>query len=102
MNKLIAFAALALAGVCFAIAFLVPNPARAAECSMTVSAAVADTQANGGELVDLVDVPAIAFDQVLFVTMGGLLWTGYAKDGCLVTPPMPIGDAPTGPPKTPA
>lgn len=83
MNKL---ALVALLGTC--------GPVLAAECrTISLPAAIAETEANGGALVDMIDVPGIEFDQIVVVNGFGMLWIGYAKEGCMVSRPIPIGKA---------
>ena len=89
MRYLIGLSAVALAVACFAVALFI-QPSQAQDCPAPLPDTVAAVEASGGELVDLIDVRSEHFDQLVVIVVGGSLVIGGVKDGCLVTPPIPL------------
>jgi len=67
-------------------------PARADDCLDAGEVAAVVIEANG-YVVDLVDIPAAAFDQVLFFALGGDIQMTFMRQGCAVIGPLPLAPA---------
>lgn len=92
---LIVFAVLIAAG----LALIWPLHVSAQDCLVPLGETISDVEAKGGAFIDLVDVRSDHFDQIVILTMAGGLFVGGVKDGCIVTPPIPLD---TVEPVTPA
>ncbi len=58
----------------------------------TVSEAVAEAEASGGKLINLIDVPGEHVDQMLFAVVNGTIAMWGVKQGCMVGPVVPLDD----------
>lgn len=50
-------------------------------------------EADGGIMLDLVDIPGVTADQFMVITADGTVWLWPFKDGCLAAPPLPLDQA---------
>lgn len=77
---------------CFAVAFMPPPPPPPPQHALPRSPdIVATVEQQGGALLDLVDMPAANFDQVVFFDMAGTIVFGLVVNGCVISSPVAIG-----------
>lgn len=76
------------------------SPAQAQECANPVARITEQIIANGGELIASVPVERSSIDTVYVFrivnsnpALPGLIITGGAREGCLVSPPSPVGQS---------
>lgn len=82
--------ALCIGAFLYLLLFATTGRAHAEECAANLGDTVAAVESAGGELIDLVDVRSDHFDQIVIVELRGALIIGGVKEGCMVTPPIPL------------
>ena len=88
MRLVVTIGALALAGICFWIAYFAPTPAHAAECrDATAEKVFADIDADGGVILGTLNYDGVYGDTLVFFELGGNLWMIGLKGECFQAGP---------------
>lgn len=88
----------AVLAIVLAIGLLPPSAVIAQDCPTPLSRAISAIEAQGGHLVDLVEVDTEHADQLLLMEIPGALIMGLVMDGCMVSGPRVVDTVARGTP----
>lgn len=60
-----------------------------ADCA-PVEIVMEQIESRGGSVVELVNTPGLRSDQMLIVTLGGIILAVLVDDGCIASAPQPV------------